>query len=150
MIVTSSGFRSKLSPKSPKRITTYFTSNNLDNKANDFMNLMIRTDNSNRIEPILMQQMHTEGMIPHSKKLNSFERRMKIKKKIKSESKQKVKINLTEDVIDLKSISKTLQSISHHGQGPLVNSLQQKTIFRRRSPKTESRKKQLPNHVSIY
>lgn len=48
MVVTSNGFRSKLSPKSPKRTATYFNSHNLDNKANDYMNLLIRGDSSGR------------------------------------------------------------------------------------------------------
>lgn len=39
-----------------------------------------------------MNKIHTEGMVPHAKKLNSFKRKMKIYNKVKSLSNEKIKM----------------------------------------------------------
>ncbi len=53
-----------------------------------------------------------------------------MKKKIKamSQSKQKFKINSI-DYNDLKTFSKTLETISSHNQSPLFNNLEYNTMF---------------------
>lgn len=59
---------------------------------------------------------------------------------MKSLSKDKMTINLETDIMDLKTISKTLESINSHSKSPLVANLEHKTIFGRLSAKNNIKK----------
>lgn len=107
---------------------------------NDYMNLMIRNQYKNEGESEkLMNKIHTEGMVPHAKKLNSFKRKMKIYNKVKSLSNEKIK---NQNPLQVKNLNKTIEAVLNkreRGDSPLVYQLEYKTIFSKLSQKSHSK-----------
>ncbi len=107
---------------------------------NDYMNLMIRNQYKNAGESEkLINKIHTEGMVPHAKKLNSFKRKMKINNKVKSLSNEKMKI---QNPLQIKNLNKTIDTVLNkreRGESPLVFQLEYKTIFGKLSQKSHSK-----------
>lgn len=68
-------------------------------------------------------------MVPHARKLNNFERKMKLKNKVKSLSNEKIKAEYPSVGQNLNKTIETVLNKKERGESPLVYKLEYKTIF---------------------